>query len=358
MVLDDIIKKLELIEQSDLFGIRDNQRLIVSSLEEKKGIEKLGKFYRSLENENLEGVNNTLTFSMSKDGLNCFSSNGKGEKDSIDLEIISYKTDFNKRNHGIIDPSVLQNKTVTVIGIGSGGSSIVMDLVRCGVTNLNLIEFDIVEISNLCRSVYDLTDIGKKKTDALYEKLIKINPCANIQIYDDDLVKMDSEKRDELIRSSDLIIEATDSPKSKLLINGLAYSETNVIYPAVYKEGKGGEILFTVPNATPCYECVFGAMQKEMEEVKSSEWNYTTGESKPMPSLISDIKIVADRTVKLSLALLSADSDNSFLEKVTEPDCNLLLIGNEADFYIFDKPFQEVWAETEVNPTCPHLTLC
>ena len=139
----------------------------------------------------------------------------------------------------------------------------------------------------------------------------------------------------------------------------MAFDTTIVLYPAVYDKGKGGDILFTVPGVTPCFECVFKSIYEQMKDVKRSEWDYSSDGSKPisMSGLISDIKVVASRSVKLALAFLTGDQDNSFLEKVTEPGCTMLFIGNESDFSIFDKPFQEVWAETEINPECFCQTL-
>jgi molybdopterin/thiamine biosynthesis adenylyltransferase len=286
--------------------------------------------------------------------------NGDGTAESVKLNIVNYSTDFGNRIQGIVDSSVLQGKTATVFGIGSGGAMTAEDLIRSGVGNLNIIDFDTVSASNICRSIYDLTDIGEKKTEALYKKLIRINPNANIKIYDEDILMMDSKTLRQIIKTSDIIIEATDNIKTKKYINGLAFNTTIALYPAVYDKGKGGDILFTVPGETPCFECVFMSIYEQMKDVKRSEWDYTSDGTKPisMSGLISDIKVVASRSVKLALAFLTGDQDNSFLEKVTEPGCSMLFIGNESGFSIFDKPFQEVWAETEINPECFCQTLC
>jgi len=276
--------------------------------------------------------------------------------EEVEVEVVNYATDFNKRNHGLLDESCLQELTVAIIGLGSGGGAIAVDLVRCGVTNLILVEFDTVSINNPCRSVYDLADIGRKKTEALYEKLLRINPYVNVQLHDDNILEMDDEKRMNIIEQSDLIIEATDNPRTKVLINGLAYHTTPVIYPGVYDKGRGGDILFTMPGL-PCFECVFKSIIPEMMEVRGSGWKYSSDEAVSMPALISDIQVVIAQTVKLALAILTGDRDDSFIEKITERGCSMLFIGNEKDFFIFDKPFQEIWAETEVNPKCSCQTL-
>lgn len=281
--------------------------------------------------------------------LTCFSERENGE--SLDVEVVNYSTDFQKRNKGIIDESVLQERTVTVIGLGSGGSAIALDLVRCGVTNMILIDFDEVSLSNLCRSVYDLHDVGKNKTDAIYQKLLRVNPCLNLELRKEDVFKMKREELLKVVEKSDLIIDATDSVKTKVLINGLAYSSTPVLYPSVYESGKGGDILFTLPGF-PCYECVFNSIIDEMKNNKKGDWDYTTGQAKPMPALISDIQVVVARSVKLALGILTGDREDSYIEKITETGCSILFISNERGGAGSDKSFDEFWSETKINPEC------
>jgi hypothetical protein len=76
-----------------------------------------------------------------------------------------------------------------------------------------------------------------------------------------------------------------------------------------------------------------------------------------MASLNSDIDVVVARTVKIALALLLEGTDKAFLDKVVEPGCSILFIGNEKGFFIYDQPFQEVWGRAEINPECTCQTL-
>jgi molybdopterin/thiamine biosynthesis adenylyltransferase len=358
-ILDKTVNSLKLTEKCQLFGTRDNDKVVVSSLKMRKGLEQVGAFYQNKEDYDGDANNSFLLFSLNNEILVCSYVNDDRTSENVELNIINYSTDFGNRIQGVVDPSVLQGRTVTIIGLGSGGAVTAEDLVRSGVGNLNLVDFDTVSASNICRSIYDLTDIGEKKTEALSKKLIRINPDVNINIYDEDVLEMDIKTLRLVIKTSDILIEATDNIKPKRYINGLAFNTTIVLYPAVYDKGKGGDILFTVPGATPCFECVFKSIYEEMKDVKRSEWEYSSDGTKPisMSGLISDIKIVASRSVKLALAFLTGDQDNSFLEKVTEHGCTMLFIGNESGFSIFDKPFQEVWAETEINPECFCQTL-
>jgi len=272
------------------------------------------------------------------------------------LDIVNYATDFNSRNKGIIDTPALQTRAVLIVGLGSIGSSVAVCLLRSGVTRFHLIELDIVSVGNICRSEYDLLDIGQAKTDALSRKLSHINPSADIHLYNEDVLEMDSEILTEVIESSDLIIDATDSYRTKILINGMAYHTKPVIYSSVYDSGRGGDILFTLPGL-PCYECIFKPIIDDMKALKKGEWDYTSGKAKPMPALLADIQVIVARTVKIALGLLTADTELSFIESITEPGCSMLFVGNERDVHVMEKPFQEAWAETETNQECSCQTL-
>ena len=350
MVVDKIASQLN--KEKILYGVVEKEAVIISSLKMGEGLEEVGIFTP----EKVEAEKNGLIFSINKGNITCINYNPDGSSEELEVEEINYTTDFNKRNKGLIDGTALQEKTVAIVGIGSGGSAVAVALARSGVENFTFIEFDRVSTNNICRSVYDLPDVGRKKTEALLEKLLRINPCVNLQLYDENVLEMDHGKLSKIIDSSDLIIEATDSVKTKVLMNGMAYHITPVLYPAVYELGKGGDVLLTMPGL-PCYECVFKSIMGEMQQPGQREWDYTTGQAKPMPALISDIQVIVARTVKLALAILTGDSEGSFLEKVTEPGCTLLLIGNEKDVLVFDRPFQEVWAETEIDPECTCQTL-
>jgi hypothetical protein len=192
MILDKIVKELRVKhQQSTLFGIAEKKTLIISSLEQKPGLKEIGTFIREKESLDKTPHENGLFFYMKDYELQCFKLLVDGTREEQEIEVVNYSTDFNARNQGILDESVLQNRTVTLVGLGSGGGAIALDLVRCGVTRFNFIEFDTISLSNLCRSVYDLPDIGKKKTDSILEKLLRINPCVDISLYDEDGLGLD-----------------------------------------------------------------------------------------------------------------------------------------------------------------------
>lgn len=113
----------------------------------------------------------------------------------------------------------LKKSRVAVAGLGGLGSHIAVMLARSCVGTLHLIDFDIVDISNLNRQEYYVQHIGKPKTECLREKLMEINPFINILI---DNVKVTKENLKELFKEETIICEAFDRADQKaMLVNGI-----------------------------------------------------------------------------------------------------------------------------------------
>lgn len=77
------------------------------------------------------------------------------------------------------DPLTIKDE-IHIIGVGAIGSNIATQLVRLGVTNLHIWDFDTVDEHNITNQIYTSEDIGKPKTEALLAYLLKINPNCNI----------------------------------------------------------------------------------------------------------------------------------------------------------------------------------
>ena len=115
--------------------------------------------------------------------------------------------------------SLLSKGNVAIAGLGGLGSNIAYSLARIGVGHLHLIDFDVVDITNLNRQQYFTRHIGMYKTDALKSLLLDINPYLDIHT---DCVKVTEENLADLFRENDIICEAFDNPEAKaMLVNGI-----------------------------------------------------------------------------------------------------------------------------------------
>ena len=115
--------------------------------------------------------------------------------------------------------TLLSAGRVAIAGLGGLGSNVACALARIGVGHLHLIDFDVVDITNLNRQQYFIEHLGMYKTDALKSLLLKINPYLDIRT---DCVKMTEENLVELLGDEPIICEAFDRPEAKaMLVNGV-----------------------------------------------------------------------------------------------------------------------------------------
>ncbi len=105
--------------------------------------------------------------------------------------------------------------TVGIAGLGGLGSNIAIMLTRLGIKKLILVDFDVVEPSNLNRQQYFIKHLGMKKTDALQEILKDINPFVEVETID---VFLDESNIKGIFNDVDIVVEAFDSPTSKATI--------------------------------------------------------------------------------------------------------------------------------------------
>lgn len=112
-----------------------------------------------------------------------------------------------------VQDKLLQGK-VAIAGLGGLGSNIAVALARAGVGTLHLVDFDVVDISNLNRQQYRIRDIGRKKTEALAEIIREINPFVHLKL---DSVRVEEKNVSELFHGEDIVCEAFDQAKEKAM---------------------------------------------------------------------------------------------------------------------------------------------
>jgi len=108
----------------------------------------------------------------------------------------------------------IKSKTVAVIGVGGVGGYSVEALIRSGIENIIIVDYDIVDITNLNRQIISLqSNIGKYKTDVTKERILSINPNCNVTVINK---KLDEDNLIELFDYKiDYLIDACDTVKVK-----------------------------------------------------------------------------------------------------------------------------------------------
>lgn len=107
---------------------------------------------------------------------------------------------------------------VAVCGLGGLGSNIAVSLARSGIGKLILIDDDRVDVSNLHRQQYKVSQTGQYKTLALSANLKEIAPYTDLEIR---TLRITEENAPELLKEADIICEAFDDPENKAMLSGL-----------------------------------------------------------------------------------------------------------------------------------------
>lgn len=131
-----------------------------------------------------------------------------------------------EKRHGAELQQKFSSACVAVCGLGGLGSNAAISLARAGVGTLHLIDFDNVDISNLHRQQYAVSQLGMYKTEALKQTLSEISPYCNILTH---TLKLTGNNL-SLLSHCDVICECFDNAESKaMLVNGISE-----LYPEKY----------------------------------------------------------------------------------------------------------------------------
>ena len=122
---------------------------------------------------------------------------------------------------------MLESARVGIAGAGGLGSNCAMHLVRAGVQHLTVVDFDVVNESNLNRQFFFRDQLGQKKVEALKENLLRIDPDADIRAVD---AKIDAASVKEIFADCDIVVEAFDVVDAKvMLVSSFASSGKNLV---------------------------------------------------------------------------------------------------------------------------------
>ncbi|MDZ4798784.1 MAG: molybdopterin-synthase adenylyltransferase MoeB [Bryobacteraceae bacterium] len=148
----------------------------------------------------------------------------------------------------------LKNASVLLIGTGGLGAPLGMYLAAAGIGRIGLVDFDVVDFSNLQRQIIHGTkDVGRKKLDSAADTMHDINPYVQIDKYD---VAITSENALDIMRPYDIIIDGTDNFPTRYLTNDacVLLGKPNV-YGSIFRF-EGQATVFSYPGG-PCYRCLY-----------------------------------------------------------------------------------------------------
>jgi len=170
------------------------------------------------------------------------------------MEIKRYSRHLILPEVGVDGQRKLKAAKVLCIGAGGLGSPVALYLAAAGVGTIGIVDFDVVDYSNLQRQIlHGTSDVGRSKLDSARDKLVALNPEVKIELYD---TALSSENALDLFRPYDVIVDGTDNFPTRYLVNDacVLLRKPNA-YGSIFRfEGQAS--VFGLENG-PCYRCLY-----------------------------------------------------------------------------------------------------
>jgi sulfur-carrier protein adenylyltransferase/sulfurtransferase len=152
----------------------------------------------------------------------------------------------------------LKNAKVLAVGAGGLGSPTLMYLAAAGVGTLGIIDFDVVDESNLQRQIiHGQSDIGRPKAHSARDSVLEINPLITVNLHEE---RLDSTNVMEVFAQYDLIVDGTDNFATRYMVNDAAFLLGKpYVWGSIYRfDGQASVFWPTAPGVeAPCYRCLY-----------------------------------------------------------------------------------------------------
>lgn len=275
-------------------------------------------FTKDSQDKQLLGVYDYIVYVESEDNIKILSK----KYCNLKTFFIPSKLELYSRNKGILELNVLENKRVVIVGLGSFGSQIAIELAKAGVGKFALFDFDRVELHNLVRHTATLNDLGRLKTDVLEDAINGKNPYAIVDKFPID-INEDLNLLSDEIAKSDIVICGTDNNKSRFVLSQVLIEQQKIgIFGRAVTRAEGGDVFRYRPGG-PCYCCLVGnnAFAQMAEEITNEESARRNGQIPAYMSaeeadaivqvgLSADIEPICNLMIKLALMELSRGTDS------------------------------------------------
>lgn len=241
-----------------------------------------------------------------------------GSEHSIEVHFADVDPELATRRAGILESTILSDKTVLCIGVGTGGAHAAIELAKCGVGRFILVDHDRLKVGNVVRHPGGISQVGRYKVNVICDLIHEKNPQANVDAHPVAVTYENQELIRELVAQADVVICGTDNRPSKLLVNRLCIEAGVVaIYGGAFRRAYGGQVLRVRPKQSPCHQCFVAAMPDEASDVEistDSDAEAIAYSDQPVavePGLSLDVLPIANMQTKLALLELLAGKDSA-----------------------------------------------
>src|SRR5215212_8886180 len=148
----------------------------------------------------------------------------------------------------------LKAAKVLTVGTGGLGSPLALYLAAAGIGTIGIVDFDVVDESNLQRQIiHGTSDVGRPKVESAYDKLKDINPNVEVRVHEEALT---SENALEIFEDYDVIVDGTDNFPTRYLVNDacVLLGKPNV-YGSIFRFEGQASLFFAEEG--PCYRCLY-----------------------------------------------------------------------------------------------------
>lgn len=158
---------------------------------------------------------------------------------------------------GLEGQTALKSSSVLIIGAGGLGSPAAMYLAAAGVGSMGLIDFDVVDLTNLQRQLLHSTaDVGRPKVESARETISGINPHVDLRTY---RARLDAKNALDILGGYDVIVDGTDNFPTRYLVNdACVLLGKPCVYGSVFRF-EGQVSVFYAKQGGPCYRCLYPA---------------------------------------------------------------------------------------------------
>jgi molybdopterin/thiamine biosynthesis adenylyltransferase/rhodanese-related sulfurtransferase len=169
-------------------------------------------------------------------------------------EILRYSRHLIMPEVGMDGQLKLKAAKVLCIGAGGLGSPLALYLAAAGVGTLGIVDFDVVDSTNLQRQVIHTTaDVGRRKLESAAEKIKGINPYVQVKPFE---TKLTSANALDIVRQFDIVVDGTDNFPTRYLVNDACVltGKPNV-YGSIFRFE--GQVSVFATQSGPCYRCLY-----------------------------------------------------------------------------------------------------
>jgi molybdopterin/thiamine biosynthesis adenylyltransferase len=243
---------------------------------------------------------------------------GEPAVDRREVVFADIEPQLDLRRAGILETTVLKDRTVLCIGLGTGGAHVAVELAKAGVGHFMLVDRDRLSVGNVVRHPGGISQVGRAKVNVTRDLILEKNPNAQVDVHPVDVSFDNREMIAGLVQAADLVICGTDNRQSKLLINELCVTANKpAVYGGAFRRAYGGQILRVRPKESPCQQCFVSALPDEASDVEVSTQDdadaiaYSDRPVAVEPGLSLDVLPIATQLAKLALLELLADKSST-----------------------------------------------